>query len=108
MMTSAMDGAYGSRMAVGPPVAPPLPPATCAAGVAVEGAASEEGSARSDLLDAIRRGIQLKKGQDKADQDAKRQAAGNDVAAILSRRVAVEYSDSDSDTSEFGDGDWSD
>ncbi|CAN0220113.1 unnamed protein product [Lampetra fluviatilis] len=69
-------------------------------------AASEEGSARSDL-DAIRRGIQLKKGQDKADQDAKRQAAGNDVAAILSRHVAVEYRDSDSDTSKFGDGDWS-
>ncbi|KAG2456667.1 WASF3 protein, partial [Polypterus senegalus] len=63
--------------------------------------------ARSDLLSAIRMGIQLKKVQEQREQEAKREPVGNDVATILSRRIAVEYSDSDDD-SEFDDNEWSD
>jgi WAS family protein 1 len=36
---------------------------------------------------------------------AKHERVGNDVATILSRRIAVEYSDSE-DESEFDEGDW--
>ncbi|XP_043929223.1 wiskott-Aldrich syndrome protein family member 3 isoform X2 [Protopterus annectens] len=63
--------------------------------------------ARSDLLAAIRMGIQLKKVQEQREQEAKREPVGNDVATILSRRIAVEYSDSDDD-SELEENDWSD
>lgn len=63
--------------------------------------------ARSDLLAAIRMGIQLKKVQEQREQEARREPVGNDVATILSRRIAVEYSDSDDD-SEFDENDWSD
>ncbi|KAG3292770.1 actin-binding protein WASF3 isoform X2 [Ictidomys tridecemlineatus] len=63
--------------------------------------------ARSDLLAAIRMGIQLKKVQEQREQEAKQEPVGNDVATILSRRIAVEYSDSDDD-SEFDENDWSD
>ncbi|KAK9402398.1 wiskott-Aldrich syndrome protein family member 3 [Crotalus adamanteus] len=63
--------------------------------------------ARSDLLSAIRMGIQLKKVQEQREQEAKREPVGNDVATILSRRIAVEYSDSD-DESECDENDWSD
>uniref|UniRef100_A0A8C5WV32 Wiskott-Aldrich syndrome protein family member n=1 Tax=Laticauda laticaudata TaxID=8630 RepID=A0A8C5WV32_LATLA len=63
--------------------------------------------ARSDLLAAIRMGIQLKKVQEQREQEAKHEPVGNDVATILSRRIAVEYSDSD-DESECDENDWSD
>lgn len=63
--------------------------------------------ARSDLLAAIRMGIQLKKVQEQREQEAKREPVGNDVATILSRRIAVEYSDSDEE-SELDENDWSD
>ncbi|XP_047222079.1 wiskott-Aldrich syndrome protein family member 3-like isoform X2 [Girardinichthys multiradiatus] len=64
--------------------------------------------ARSDLLAAIRRGIQLRKVQEQREQEEakKREPAGNDVATILSRRIAVEYSESEE--SEPEDQDWSD
>lgn len=52
-------------------------------------------------------GIQLKKVQEQQEQQAKREPVGNDVATILSRRIAVEYSDSEDD-SELEDNDWSD
>lgn len=52
-------------------------------------------------------GIQLKKVQEQREQEAKRGPVGDDVATILSRRIAVEYSDSDDD-SEFDENDWSD
>lgn len=52
-------------------------------------------------------GIQLKKVQEQREQEAKREPVGNDVATILSRRIAVEYSDSDDD-SELDENDWSD
>ncbi|KAM9355940.1 LOW QUALITY PROTEIN: actin-binding protein WASF1 [Pholidichthys leucotaenia] len=61
--------------------------------------------ARSVLLEAIRKGIQLRKVEEQREQEAKHERIGNDVATILSRRIAVEYSDSE-DESEFDEGDW--
>lgn len=52
-------------------------------------------------------GIQLKKVQEQQEQQAKREPVGNDVATILSRRIAVEYSDSEDD-SELDENEWSD
>lgn len=45
--------------------------------------------------------------QEQQEQEARREPVGDDVATILSRRIAVEYSDSDDD-SELDDNDWSD
>ncbi|KAF2973746.1 hypothetical protein EK904_004588 [Melospiza melodia maxima] len=99
----------------GPPPPPPGPPAAGAslsaspmhAPPASEAKQAPMSDARSDLLAAIRMGIQLKKVQEQREQEAKREPVGNDVATILSRRIAVEYSDSDDD-SEFDENDWSD
>uniref|UniRef100_A0ACB8FS60 Uncharacterized protein n=1 Tax=Sphaerodactylus townsendi TaxID=933632 RepID=A0ACB8FS60_9SAUR len=63
--------------------------------------------ARSDLLSAIRQGFQLRKVEEQREQE-KRDIGGNDVATILSRRIAVEYSDSEDDSSEFDEDEWSD
>ncbi|KAM4714253.1 actin-binding protein WASF3 isoform 2-T2 [Anableps anableps] len=114
-----------------PPAAPPPPPPGVPAGhqahpspphaavgqTAVDSAPSTRKStmlgmipmsdARSDLLAAIRRGIQLRKVQEQREQEAKREPVGNDVATILSRRIAVEYSESDDD-SELDENEWSD
>ncbi|XP_012863372.1 wiskott-Aldrich syndrome protein family member 3 isoform X2 [Echinops telfairi] len=107
-----------------PPGPPPPPPGPPGAGASLspspmhgpQGAAETKrpeatqppiSDARSDLLAAIRMGIQLKKVQEQQEQEAKREPVGDDVATILSRRIAVEYSDSDDD-SEFDDNDWSD
>ncbi|XP_016406699.1 wiskott-Aldrich syndrome protein family member 1-like [Sinocyclocheilus rhinocerous] len=61
--------------------------------------------ARSVLLEAIRKGIQLRKVEEQREQEAKHERVGNDVATILSRRIAVEYSDSE-DEDEFDEVDW--
>lgn len=53
------------------------------------------------------KGIQLKKVQEQQEQQNKRELEGCDVATILSRRIAVEYSDSEDD-SEAEDNEWSD
>ncbi|KAM3857540.1 LOW QUALITY PROTEIN: actin-binding protein WASF3 [Diretmus argenteus] len=110
-----------------PPAAPPPPPpgmppghqahpspAHAAAGDAPSAARKSTmlgmipmSDARSDLLAAIRRGIQLRKVQEQREQEAKREPVGNDVATILSRRIAVEYSESDDD-SELDENEWSD
>ncbi|XP_067327779.1 actin-binding protein WASF3-like isoform X2 [Anolis sagrei] len=109
---------------MGPPVAPPPPPPgpptmiASPAHSASPPAASVEprkgqgallpiSDARSDLLAAIRRGIQLRKVQEQWEQEAKKEPVGNDVATILSRRIAVEYSESDDD-SELDENEWSD
>lgn len=60
-----------------------------------------------DVIHDLLAGIQLKKVQEQQEQQAKREPVGNDVATILSRRIAVEYSDSEDD-SELEDNDWSD
>uniref|UniRef100_UPI00358EC203 actin-binding protein WASF3-like n=1 Tax=Myxine glutinosa TaxID=7769 RepID=UPI00358EC203 len=100
----------------GPPAAPPPPPPTPGMvgtppphgqegrGGVGEGQVSD---ARSDLLAAIRMGIQLRKVQEQREMEARREPVGNDVATILSRRIAVEYSDSEDD-SELDTEDWSD
>ncbi|XP_008299859.1 wiskott-Aldrich syndrome protein family member 3-like [Stegastes partitus] len=91
-----------------PSAVPPAPPAT-------DGRKPPGGpnvpinDARSDLLAAIRRGIQLRKVQEQREQEEakKREPSGNDVATILSRRIAVEYSESEEE-SEPEDQEWSD
>ncbi|XP_060919377.1 actin-binding protein WASF3-like isoform X1 [Labrus mixtus] len=88
--------------------APPLPPITDGRKPS-GGPTMPVNDARSDLLAAIRRGIQLRKVQEQREQEEakKREPTGNDVATILSRRIAVEYSESEED-SEPEDQEWSD
>ena len=63
---------------------------------------------RNDLLNAIRHGMNLRKTQ-QITKEERKEHIGNDVASILARRIAVEYSDSEDDDSDFtDDGDWSD
>ncbi|XP_067290905.1 wiskott-Aldrich syndrome protein family member 3b [Pseudorasbora parva] len=100
------------QMAAPPPPLAPPPPGSGAQSItpkrpSVPNEAQSTNDARSDLLAAIRMGIQLKKVQEQQEQQAKREPVGNDVATILSRRIAVEYSDSE-DESELEDNDWSD
>uniref|UniRef100_H3CXD8 Wiskott-Aldrich syndrome protein family member n=1 Tax=Tetraodon nigroviridis TaxID=99883 RepID=H3CXD8_TETNG len=94
----------------GPPP-PPIPPPMAPPHVAGHNSSRAEGKfardPRSDLLSAIRIGIQLKKVQEQQEQQNKRELEGCDVATILSRRIAVEYSDSE-DGSEAEDNEWSD
>ncbi|KAM6907695.1 actin-binding protein WASF3-like [Xenentodon cancila] len=95
----------------GPPP-PPLPPQVVSSHLPGRGDNSRADTkpvrdARSDLLSAIRMGIQLKKVQEQQEQQSKREPVGNDVATILSRRIAVEYSDSEDD-SELDENEWSD
>ncbi|ROL44377.1 Wiskott-Aldrich syndrome protein family member 3 [Anabarilius grahami] len=90
-----------------PPPAPPIPPHPAALGEGRRHNLQPVTDARSDLLSAIRMGIQLKKVQEQQEQQAKREPVGNDVATILSRRIAVEYSDSEDD-SELDENEWSD
>ncbi|XP_067296002.1 actin-binding protein WASF3 [Pseudorasbora parva] len=90
-----------------PPPAPPIPPHPGALGEGRRRSLQPVTDARSDLLSAIRMGIQLKKVQEQQEQQAKREPVGNDVATILSRRIAVEYSDSEDD-SELDENEWSD
>ncbi|KAK3509428.1 hypothetical protein QTP70_034183, partial [Hemibagrus guttatus] len=90
----------------GPPPPPILPAPSYLMGTG-EGRSKESQpitDGRSDLLSAIRMGIQLKKVQE---QRAMRECSENDVASILSRRIAVEYSDSEEE-SELDVNEWSD
>ncbi|XP_034025063.1 wiskott-Aldrich syndrome protein family member 3b [Thalassophryne amazonica] len=105
-----VSGAQAAPPPPGPPP-PPLPAGTSHITTHKMSSAPVENTvvsdARSDLLAAIRMGIQLKKVQEQQEQQAKREPVGNDVATILSRRIAVEYSDSEDD-SELEENDWSD
>ncbi|XP_017768377.1 PREDICTED: wiskott-Aldrich syndrome protein family member 2 [Nicrophorus vespilloides] len=53
---------------------------------------------RNDLLKAIRDGIKLRKVEKNEQKEVERGNGLHDVASILARRVAVEFSDSDSGT----------
>ncbi|XP_014445927.1 wiskott-Aldrich syndrome protein family member 2 [Tupaia chinensis] len=100
-----------------PPAPPPLPPVAIPPppphSVPPPDATKPKSSlpavsdARSDLLSAIRQGFQLRRVEEQREQE-KKDVVGNDVATILSRRIAVEYSDSEDDSSEFDEDDWSD
>ncbi|KAL0962087.1 hypothetical protein UPYG_G00335500 [Umbra pygmaea] len=90
-----------------PPPAPPMPSSTPAGSRPSLQAPSEAApDAHSDLLSAIRQGFNLRKVEEQKEQE-KKDNYGNDVAAILSRRIAVECSDSEDDSSELDDDDWS-
>lgn len=106
-----VSGAHAAPPPPGPPP-PPLPAGashftTHKMSSSAPAETTVVNDARSDLLAAIRMGIQLKKVQEQQEQQAKREPVGNDVATILSRRIAVEYSDSEDD-SELEENDWSD
>ncbi|XP_033955619.1 actin-binding protein WASF3-like [Pseudochaenichthys georgianus] len=102
----------GPHMLPPPPGPPPIPLPAAPLHLAghSEGSRAEAKpvkDARSDLLSAIRMGIQLKQVQEQQEQQNKRKPAGNDVATILSRRIAMEYTDSEDD-SELDENEWSD
>ncbi|KAI4814281.1 hypothetical protein KUCAC02_003482 [Chaenocephalus aceratus] len=102
----------GPHMFPPPPGPPPIPPPAAPLHLArhSEGSRAEAKpvkDARSDLLSAIRMGIQLKQVQEQQEQQNMRKPAGNDVATILSRRIAMEYTDSEDD-SELDENEWSD
>lgn len=62
---------------------------------------------RSDLLKAIRDGIKLRKVEKIEQKEGERVNALHDVASILARRVAVEFSDSESGSdSEYDSEGW--
>ncbi|XP_037549360.1 wiskott-Aldrich syndrome protein family member 2 [Nematolebias whitei] len=86
--------------------APPPPSSGVAPASAPKPQPAPPSDARSDLLQAIRQGFNLRKVEAQLEQE-KRDHSGNDVAAILSRRIAVECSDSEDDSSEFDDEEWS-
>ncbi|XP_063309610.1 actin-binding protein WASF2 [Pelobates fuscus] len=99
----------------GPPPPGPPPPSSytqpegesSSASLKPKAAPAPVSDARSDLLSAIRQGFQLRKVEEQLEHE-KKDIGGNDVATILSRRIAVEYSDSEDDSSEFDEDDWSD
>lgn len=96
----------GPKPGFAPPPAPPPPPPLSDA-TKPKSSLPPVSDARSDLLSAIRQGFQLRRVEEQREQE-KRDVVGNDVATILSRRIAVEYSDSEDDSSEFDEDDWSD
>uniref|UniRef100_A0A8C4RA64 Wiskott-Aldrich syndrome protein family member n=1 Tax=Eptatretus burgeri TaxID=7764 RepID=A0A8C4RA64_EPTBU len=82
---------------------PPVPAPEAPGPVSPQPAAPPLADGRSDLLMAIRQGFQLKKVEE-ANRGGQAEPA-NDVAAILARRIAVEFSDSESssDAEEWSD-----
>lgn len=65
--------------------------------------------ARSDLLAAIREGIKLRRVEDIKQKEVEKAAPLHDVASILARRVAMEFSDSESASeSEYDSDVWDD
>ncbi|XP_054165936.1 actin-binding protein WASF3-like [Oppia nitens] len=70
----------------------------------------KETDPRSDLLAAIREGIQLKRVQDVQRREVERATPLHDVASILARRVAIELSDSEAEAEEADEEDdaWDD
>ena len=93
-------------------LAPPAPPsgglisALGSVQLKVTQVQEKEPDARNDLLGAIRRGKNLRKVEHQEIKPAT-MTAGGDVASILARRIAVEFSDSDDDGDD-DDGEWDD
>lgn len=93
-----------------PPLPPPTPPPPVEGGMTAPPPEPKKLDARTDLLEAIRTGMKLRKVQGETEKK-EQQNVGMDVASILQRRIAVEYSDSESETgSEWDDDDedWQD
>ena len=95
-----------------PPLPTGMPAASGIIGKVVQSSprapAAQVDDSRNDLLNAIRHGMNLRKTQ-QITKEERKEHIGNDVASILARRIAVEYSDSEDDDSDFtDDGDWSD
>ncbi|XP_015930338.1 actin-binding protein WASF2 isoform X2 [Parasteatoda tepidariorum] len=68
---------------------------------------SGQNDGRSDLLQAIREGIKLRRVEDHKQKEVEKAAPLHDVASILARRVAMEFSDSDSQSgSEYDSDGW--
>ena len=79
-----------------------LTPSETSTSTADTGTADPKVEARSDLLAAIRTGMELRKVQvQEAKKEEKKDDFAMDVASILARRIAVEYSSSE-DESETG------
>ncbi|KAK6324213.1 hypothetical protein J4Q44_G00065520 [Coregonus suidteri] len=110
------DGQYGAptqkrTSVLSPTHPPPAPPMPSSAPIGsrpnlAPPPVQPEADAHNDLLSAIRQGFNLRKVEEQKEQE-KKDNYGNDVAAILSRRIAVECSDSEDDSSELDDDDWS-
>eukprot|EP01095_Lingulamoeba_sp_RSL-Kostka_P011809 TRINITY_DN4589_c0_g1_i1.p1 TRINITY_DN4589_c0_g1~~TRINITY_DN4589_c0_g1_i1.p1 ORF type:complete len:490 (+),score=215.96 TRINITY_DN4589_c0_g1_i1:49-1518(+) len=62
-------------------------------------------NARSNLLSSIQSGIKLKKVEQKEKENVAKDSHGFNVARILERRAAIEFSDDSSD-SDWSDDDW--
>ncbi|KAJ7991673.1 hypothetical protein DPEC_G00286320 [Dallia pectoralis] len=93
----------------GPPPGPPPPSFSIGAPPPLkptQAPSEAPADTHSDLLSAIRQGFNLRKVEEQKEQE-KKDNYGNDVAAILSRRIAVECSDSEDESSELDDDDWS-
>lgn len=89
-----------------PPPLPPSAPSITPSTPKPKSSLPPVSDARSDLLSAIRQGFELRKVEE-ALEHGKKDVGGSDVATILSRRIAVEYSDSEDDSSEFDEEEWS-
>lgn len=63
---------------------------------------------RNDLLTAIREGMNLRKAVQITKEERQQGGMGNDVASILSRRIALELTDSEGDSEYSDEGEWSD
>ena len=63
---------------------------------------------RNDLLSAIRDGMNLRKAVQVTKEERKEVGMGNDVASILSRRIALEFSDSEGDSDYSDEDEWDD
>ncbi|XP_022656185.1 wiskott-Aldrich syndrome protein family member 2-like isoform X2 [Varroa jacobsoni] len=103
----AMNGAMNGSLPPPPPILnltqtlsdvrlKPVPPKEMASHVT---------DARSDLLAAIREGIKLRRVENNKAKESEKNVQPRDVASILARRVALEYSDSESESDE-GDSEW--
>ncbi|XP_046847995.1 wiskott-Aldrich syndrome protein family member 2-like [Xenia sp. Carnegie-2017] len=93
-----------------PPLPPPTPPPPVEGGMTAPPPEPKKLDARTDLLEAIRTGMKLRKVQGETEKK-EQQNVGMDVTSIHQRRIAVEYSDSESETgSEWDDDDddWQD
>lgn len=109
MMSSMLGGVVGPHNGHLPPPPPPGLPGLSQSLSEVKLKHVEKTSpvtdARSDLLAAIREGIKLRRVEDNKAKEVEKNVQPSDVASILARRVAIEYSDSEGESDEC-DSEW--